>query len=54
MKVLVHARYLVTETIELDVDDGLTDQEISDKAWEVAYDYMSKYNTSDVYDVEWE
>lgn len=54
MKVSVYARYLVTETIEIDVEDDLTDQEISDKAWEVAYDYMSKYNTSGVYAVEWE
>lgn len=51
MKVTVHAKYMVTETFEIEV---YNEDEIRDKAWDVAYDFVPKYNTDDVYDVDWE
>ena len=53
MKVTVYAKYMVTETFEIEVD---SEDQISDNAWDVAYDFVSKkkYNTHDVYDVDWE
>ena len=51
MKVTVYAKYMVTETFEIEVD---SEDQIRDKAWDVAYDFVSKYNTNDVYDVDWE
>lgn len=51
MKVKVYARFMVTEIFEIEVD---SEDEIRDKAWDVSYDYLSKYETEDVYDVEWE
>ena len=51
MQVTVHAKYMVTETFVIEVD---SEDQIRDKAWDVAYDFVSKYNTNDVYDVDWE
>ena len=51
MKVTVFAKFMVTEVFEIEVD---SEDEIRDKAWDVSYDYLSKYETEDVYDVEWE
>lgn len=51
MKVKVFAKFMVTEVFEIEVD---SEDEIRDKAWDVSYDYLSKYETEDVYDVEWE
>ena len=51
MKVTVYAKYMVTETFEIEVN---SEDQICDKAWDVAYDFVSKYNTNDVYDVDWE
>ena len=33
---------------------SMSEDQIRDKAWDVAYDFVSKYNTDDVYDVDWE
>ena len=51
MKVKVFAKFMVTEVFEIEVD---SEDEIRDKAWDASYDYLSKYETEDVYDVEWE
>lgn len=51
MKVTVYAKYMVTETFEIEVD---SEDEISDKSWDVAHDFVSKYNTNAVYDIDWE
>ena len=51
MKVKVFARFMVTEVFEIEVD---SEDEIRDKALDVSYDYLSKYKTEDVYDVDWE
>lgn len=52
MKVKVYAviRKLVTFTLDEDYD--MTEDEILDKAWEVAYDYVG--NSEDLQDVDWE
>ena len=51
MKAKVFAKFMVTEVFEIEVD---SEDEIRDKAWDVSYDYLSKYKTEDVYDVDWE
>ena len=43
MKVTVYAKYMVIETFEIEVD---SEDQIRDEAWDVAYDFVSKYNTN--------
>ena len=39
-------------TFTLDEDYDMTEDEIRDKAWDVAYDYVG--NSEDLQDVDWE
>ena len=52
MRVKVHAVIRKVVTFTLDEDYGMTEDEIRDKAWDVAYDYVG--NSEDLQDVDWE
>ena len=52
MKVKVHAVIRKVVTFTLDEDYDMTEDEIRDKAWDVAYDYVG--NSEDLQDVDWE
>ena len=52
MKVKVYAVIRKVVTFTLDEDYDMTYDEIRDKAWDVAYDYVG--NSEDLQDVDWE
>lgn len=52
MKVEVHAVIRKVVTFTLDEDYDMTEDEIRDKAWDVAYDYVG--NSEDLQDIDWE
>ena len=52
MKVTVYAVIRKVVTFTLDEDYDMTEGEIRDKAWDVAYDYVG--NSEDLQDVDWE
>ena len=52
MKVKVYAVIRKVVTFTLDEDYDMTEDEIRDKAWDVAYDYIG--NSEDLQDVDWE
>lgn len=52
MRVKVHAVIRKVVTFTLDEDYDMTEDEIRDKAWDVAYDYVG--NSEDLQDVDWE
>lgn len=52
MKVKVYAVIRKVVTFTLDEDYDMTEDEIQDKAWDVAYDYVG--NSEDLQDVDWE
>lgn len=52
MKVKVYAVIRKVVTFTLDEDYDMTEDEIRDKAWDVAYDYVG--NSEDLQDVDWE
>lgn len=52
MKVKVYAVIRKVVTLTLDEDYDMTEDEIRDKAWDVAYDYVG--NSEDLQDVDWE
>lgn len=52
MKVKVHAVIRKVVTFTLDEDYDMTEDEIQDKAWDVAYDYVG--SSEDLQDVDWE
>ena len=52
MKVKVYAVIRKVVTFTLDEDYDMTEGEIRDKAWDVAYDYVG--NSEDLQDVDWE
>ena len=52
MKVKVYAVIRKVVTFTLDEDYDMTEDEIQDKAWDVAYDYVG--NSEALQDVDWE
>ena len=52
MKVKVYAVIRKVVTFTLDEYYDMTEDEIQDKAWDVAYDYVG--NSEDLQDVDWE
>lgn len=51
IKVLVHARYTVCKTFEIEVNE---ESEIRDKAWDYSYDYAQEFGVYEASDVDWE
>lgn len=47
-KILVHISCNKVETVEIEVPDEYSEDDIRDKAWDVAYNYEGSY------DVAWE